>query len=280
MSCLTVWGNILKFKVNQILSSCLILLILCGAHSAFSSTFTVYEHIALTQNLSVSAHRLCQDGLYIYFKSEQDCLNSKGPFVCDQELKIAPIRSVEKIFLGVGAQSLTRFYEIHLRFRQRVYFSSENSEDELIQESIESIPYCVGYQIYQSANVGSWRYVETDEEADIIESFISSGINLINTPFGGLQFFKNMIPVLNAKDHFFEELPRFKSPYCNKDLTHDAIKQMSGEFSGNGIMGFKINELQDLSREIYIKKTNTLFEPEINKVSADYQLSCQETLEI
>ncbi len=276
----TVLGSHLSYKLVRIRGLTFILGCLFSAQSVCASSLTVYEHIALSQNISVSAHRLCHDGLYLHFKSLSECKKAQGPFVCERGLKIVPIRSVEKIYLDVGGPSLTRFYEISLNYKKRTLANSEESGEELIEESTETIPLCEGNEIFNSANVGEWRYIENEDEADFVQSFLEAGIDLINTPYGGLQFFKNINIPHQPIDPFKEKRARFKTPYCNQDLDQDSIKLMSGEYSGNGVMNFRVNVLQNLSRDIYIEKSKAIFDAQLNKNRTQYSFSCRPTRDV
>jgi hypothetical protein len=255
VACESTGGGILILFNKIILLNSFLSVALSFNNPCFATEYSVYDHIVISQKLTVSAHRLCQDGLFIYFKSVNECNKSEIFSVCEDGLKIAPIRYVEKVYADVGGQSVTQFFQIKTKFQKRVYSLNENKKDEMIFKENADLPYCMDKEIYEPANVGNWRYADSDDEKSVIESLNNSGHTLINSPYG------QMIAVKNLKSEFSDiELlnvllkSNLKSPFCNTQVTKDNIWKMSGEYTGNGYEGFSIDGLQNISSELFVQK--------------------------
>jgi hypothetical protein len=248
----------------------------CGlvtATTVWAQQFEVFEHIVLSQEVTVSAHRLCQDGLFIYFKDKTECQNTPVPFQCEQGLRVAPIRSVEKIYLDVGGPSVTRFYEVDTSFSYKKFLKSEVGPDQLLESGRRQIPECNDREIYEPANVGEWRYVETELERVMLESMLYAGHKLINTPHGPIERIRNL-------DWSYFERPdqpwiHVRTPFCNENLSTSMIWQMSGEHTGNGVVDFAVGPLQSLSVPMYIERVREVWDPQTQQVKKIYDFTCQ-----
>lgn len=248
-------GEILGSLFYSIQKLFFFFLILCPQVQAES--YTVFEHIVLSQDISVSGHHLCQDGRYLYFKSTEDCKRAGVAFDCQRGLKIAPLSSVERILSEPGGVGVTRFYAVKQSFRSRTYLTEEGDDGgSLLKQEESKIPYCEGREILEPANVGSWRYSDPLEEKVLIEKLYYSGFVLINTPYGSLNSIKNLRNEQNDNSDPMKQDLSFKSPVCNSFLSDGALRLLSGEYSGNGVSQFRVRTLQVLSTDLFIQTEN------------------------
>lgn len=240
------------------------------------STYSVFENIVLTQNITTSGHRLCQDGLFIYFKNVYECKRSKAKVNCAGSLRITPVQSTEKIYIDVAGESVTRFYQVQTKFRHKVFSIAEGKADFLLSNRSRKIPYCKWRQRHEPQIVGTWRYPESAKEKVLLQAIIDSGFSLLNTPIGKVNIAAN----LGLNDYYSakKKKPILKTPYCNDEISDDQIHLMSGEYSGSGIT--KVSALQSLSRRIYLSETNYVIDKTTNKKSYNYNLSCYRTWDI
>ena len=264
------------FRVNILKILLPVISVVAYMSSARAGTFSVFENIVLKQNLITSAHRLCQDGLFIYFKSIEQCERAKSDIDCAKSLKIVPIQSAEKIYTSLGGPSLTRFFQVQLEYRHRLYEIEENKEDKLIFDLTRRLPYCEGRERHKTQNVGTWRYPESDSEKFLITSMIDSGLTLINTPIGDFGKIKN----IGVNDYYDKEKKRvlLKTPFCNKGVSSDQIYLMSGEYSGTGSV--RVGSLQSISMQMYLKETYYVVDEEKKEFVPRYLFSCVQIWDI
>lgn len=238
--------------------------------------YTLWEYIVLTQDINISAHRLCQDGLYIYFIDRYHCENSKGQFKCDGDLKIAPLRSVEKIILPSG-ESLTRFYEIKTTFRYEEYVKTSLGT-KLVDYDYDRLPFCTDRARHEPQNIETSRMVIGVEERDLFASLIQSQITLLNTPYGNLRTIKNLAKDESKSPDITKVSARVQTPFCNNQISNEQIWQMSGEYSGNGI--FQVNSLQTVSRDMFIEKIRYQKDSATGELKKIYDFTCTPTWEL
>ena len=271
-------GGLLFRIFLQAFVLCSLSILSLGLTKKTNSQYEVFEHIVLSQDITVSAHRLCQDGLFIYFKNRQECERTPIPFICDGDLRVVPIRSVEKIYLEQGGPDVTRFYEVQTDYSYESYLKKENGDDVLLKKETKTIPMCEDRELYEPENVGEWRYVESKEELEILESLLVAGHKLINTPFGSLERIRNL-----DLDHLKKPKERrvqVNTPFCNKTVPTAMVWQMSGEHTGNGVMDFNVGGLQSLSKPMYIERERKVWDPKTQQTRIVYDLTCQPTWDI
>lgn len=268
-----------------------LLIILCPIF-VHAGEFFVYEHIVLTQDITVAASRLCQDGQNIYFTSKLQCEKAKGLYSCDGEwceqtkeslfscggdLKIAPIRSVETIYMTPGGKNLTRFYEINTEFKYEEYQDNNGKMGGLLLSEKRKLPLCAGMRTKGDANIRSSRLAK-NEEKELLGSLIDAGYSLINTPHGNIHTIRNLTNPDKINHDITKVQKRFQTPFCNSEISDDQIWKMSGEYTGNGV--FQVNNLQAVSKAVFIEKIHYQADPNTGEIKKAYDFTCTPTWEI
>ena len=255
--------------------------------TAFSSLshggyYDIYEHIVLTQDLSISAHRLCQDGLYVYFNSKETCERADVQFDCQGSLRITPLYDVEKVALKVGGPSITRFYKVQTNFAYKTFETKEGSLDRMVSRTPSSIPMCPGKDIYETQTVGEFRYVNSDSEAMVVESLVDSNFDIINTPRGSLDEVLNPSYDDIEPVDFTRKKPVVKSPYCGDGAAEraDLLHLLGGEYSGDGVEKANLTLLQSYSSQLFIKTTEYVNTVNGEKTKRRLNFHCVKTWDI
>lgn len=248
---------------------------------SWANRYAVYEHIVISQDITVSAHRLCQDGVYIYFLSKKQCQKTEGLFDCEKGLRIAPISFVEKVFTELGSQkSITQFFKIKTQYSYQEFDISRGYTDKLLSIHSETLPFCMSRPKQEAVTIGDWRYASNQKEKNLVESLFRSNLTLVNTPFGNMASLKNLPSDSYLNPWREEPAAELKTPFCNKTVSENQIWKLSGEYTGNGVRGFEIQKLQDISSRVYIERIDYSIDSKTRREKRSYQFTCNPTWDI
>ncbi len=243
----------------------------------------IYEPILVSQTMTVSPHRVCHDGLFLYFNSPEDCENAEiSSFNCSKNYHIAPIRSAEEIHLvSDPSASITRFYHIELQYR---YQEVDTSNNVILIDEPRTVSACEDREIYLTENVTKRRSVETLEEKILVASLVEQARRsqdesflLLNTPVGNV----DQSETLNFEDLWESELKlkhaMVRTPFCS-DLGADQVWSLSGEYTGSGVRSLMPASLHLISRPLYIKEKKYVVDEESGELEARYVFSCENSI--
>lgn len=242
-----------------------------------SATMQIYSDIHLGPSLQISANFLCQDGVYIYFKSKQDCLDSRKDWTCSEDLMVKPIREVEMILTEVGGPSVTRFFKVDTEYKyQQVERDSRGTTYNTIDE-YRDLPYCAERTKLEPGNVGEFRYPASTTEKHFIEAMLEAGVTMINLADAG----QSILDAIDLGQQSQEEkkASEIKTPYCNQSVTSEYIHLLSGEYSGNGIQNLnfedvQVDRLQEISQDLFVTPS------EFQDNRPAFEISCKKTWDI
>jgi hypothetical protein len=240
----------------------------------------VYEPILVSQTMMVSPHRVCHDGLFLYFKSAEHCQAENYPHIdCTKNFHIAPIRSAEQIHLITNPEDyITRFFHIELRYR---YQEVDTVHDVILIDEPRTVSACEDRQIYLTENVTKRRPVETRDERILVTSLIEQARRshdesflLINTPIGNV----DNSEALNFQNLWDSDLQlrhaMVRTPFCG-DLGFHEVWSLSGEYTGSGARGLMPAPLQSMSQPLYIKEKRYVADQQTGDLEERFEFSCE-----
>ncbi len=248
------------------------------ASVAQGATMQIFSDIQFGPKLQISANFLCQDGVYIYFRSQQDCLDSGLEWNCSEDLVIKPIREVEMILTEVGGESLTRFFKVNTQFKyQQVERDSRGNVFNNINEFRE-LPFCAERPRLEPGNVGEFRYPQSQSEKFFIESMLEAGITMVNVAEAGTSIL-DAIDLKQQVESTQKVSSTIKSPFCNQSVSSDYIHLLSGEYSGNGIQNLnfenvQVDRLQEISDDLFVTPSD------FHEDQPAFKISCEKTWDI
>ena len=243
---------------NQLnaLIALIIILIPALASASYIDRILVDQHIPLNRFQSVSPSSVCHNNVYIYFRSEQDCLNSDfSPLICKETLKLSPIREAERIQLENKDKSLLRTNKIELNYQKLIYeYAGEGTYNLSTTTESAQIQICEDKDIHEEKVIYSKRETFNNTELSFLSDLYEEGLFWITTGPGPITSIKQIdenSPVMNINRIDRQKLTEnIKTPQCNPFISQDWVRQMSGERSGNGITKTTFDFIQRASQEL------------------------------
>ena len=222
-----------------------------------TSQFKVADHILISRNLSYPANHLCHDQRHLFFKSKSSCTELNSELSNCDDLKVAPIRQLERIHFS-EEQSLVRVFSIELTHKVRIYEKVEPNQNEFaLVKRIENqeVPLCdASVPLQEPEVIYSEREAYDDKEREILGTFARSGFPLFKSPAGRIHNL-NMIDDaglnLNRDLINHHELNlRISSALCSRTAARGVLKRISGEFSGNSMPHCDFDLIQKFSNSL------------------------------
>lgn len=251
---------------------------------AFAKLNRIYEPIFVSKKLYLSPHRLCHDGLFIYFKDKNSCLKSEiQNFDCEKNYQISPIRTSEEISITDKGDFITRFYHVPMKYR---YQEVDTEHDILLVNEMRTLSACEDRKLFETENIRSKRTVRTGEEKYLVQSLLDQSKKskdesflLINSPIGN--FGKDEFLSLDDIGNPGTDLSRvaMKTPLCS-DLSFEKVWKMSGEYTGTGLRGLLPAKIQTVSKPLYVKKKMWVVNQKTGELELRYEFTCDQVWEI
>lgn len=233
-----------------------ILLTLFSQGWASSRPIFLVEHVVIGRNISVPGDKLCHDGVDLFFKSRQDCLDGDYDHSC-RSLFIAPLRQSERIFFD-RTRRVFRFFNVVTSYNSYTYVEGESGDYVNKSTQTHTIPFCAELPQKEPTIVYSERQASSNE-LPFLNNLFKQGITSINTGFGPLLNLR----MVNQQYHQLRLISwiqrgNIKSPLCIEGEHHtNLVNKISGEYSGGGVRFLNINLLQNISGQISLPPNET-----------------------
>ncbi len=263
----------------------LAILVLVMASFAQAKINRIYESIQVSQELILSPHRLCHDGLFVYFANKKQCKESGVPgFDCEKNYYIAPIRSSEEIYLPENEERhITRFYHINLEYH---YQEVDTETNITFVDEPRTVSPCEDRKLFVTENVTYRRATRSYEEKMLVASLIEQADKkqnqeflILNTPIGNVGHIDalSVDDIGKTEDELNESV--LKTPFCS-ELSSDQVWNMSGEYTGSGIRSLMPASFQKISRPLYVKRIHSVVNKETGELEKRYEFTCNRVWEI
>jgi len=245
----------------------------------------IFSPVRVSQNIVVSPRHLCHDGLYLYFKNEEDCKDAAVSGInCTDKSSIVPLRSTEDVYpTEYSDEFITRFYHIDLNY---LYQEVIPNTSLVLFSEMRKIPYCENRERQQTKNIRSARVAQGENERIFVQSIIDQAeanqneeFLIINTPVGNMPSFELLgytDPYITVEQQYENAI--VKTPFCS-DFAKDMIWQMSGEYTGSGNRDLKPASLQTVSRPLYLAGKK-LVENDKGDLELRYTFTCEKVWSI
>ncbi|MEO0335395.1 MAG: hypothetical protein AAF202_03320 [Pseudomonadota bacterium] len=197
------------------------------------------DFVLLQRDLSVSGERICHDGRQIFFKDNQVCekhneiMSEHGiePVACDGK-PLAPLKGVEQINMPEG-EKLFRFFAVDIYYEMRLRGVSETCSTETVEiEKIIEVCDSETHPTQWPETIWSERDAVEGEEAEFLNTLVTSGFGIFNAPAGHLD------SLLFSKPRTWDFLSNgqpesvvMRSPQCDPEF-QELFHRAGGEFTG------------------------------------------------
>lgn len=206
-----------------------------------TATEITTDHVLLGRELSVAGHRLCHDGMHMYFKTEEQCrlhnstMEPHGFETLDcSDLKLTPVNEIEQIKLTELGPSVYRFFTVDLFYRQEAREVSHMGQSEAVVTE-HYVQVCDEFDSTRPTvfpeNVWTQRNA-AEEELDMLNELYQAGFEIIHSPAGVIENLLFADPILWSRS-FANDMTKFSlgSPLCNDEF-YSYFQKIGGEITG------------------------------------------------
>ncbi len=249
----------LRSKLNQLLFTpaniiALGMFAVSPISMAGSKSVEVAERIQVGSHMAVSGQDLCQDGRYIYFKSESLCERANREsgipeyFECEFDLFAGPIREMEELKLD-AKKSVFRYFTIPTEFTVQI-FKGERQ----VAKRKRQMPLCDGRPVQSAETVVIARAELSPDLRKLLIELDSQGLGLIESPRGEVERIASITdPATQAPQGVFQ----LKSPLCNPEARAGLIAAgMSGGESSGGWSRLNPEDLKGIGRAVTVNRND------------------------